>query len=99
MIDADGNVSQARDKKGNIVRSRLDTVTLEKIAQKTGGVSVKADPEEFGLWKIYDGLENRFRTIEGADSINKVYEERFQVFLTAGGYLSYAGTLAGKRAG
>jgi len=82
LIDADGNVSQARDKKGNIVRSRLDTVTLEKIAQKTGGVSVKADPEEFGLWKIYDGLENRFRTIEGADSINKVYEERFQVFLT-----------------
>jgi len=75
------NGSFKKDKQGHTVNSRLDLELLQKIAQLTGGKTIKANPTgsleldaiygEIGLLKKQT-LRSRTYTI---------YEERFQYFL------------------
>ncbi|MBN1898927.1 MAG: VWA domain-containing protein [Spirochaetes bacterium] len=69
-----------KDKKGNPVLSRLDEMTLEKIAQKTGGKYYRATEGEIELNKIYDDiLKMERKKIYGRQFTQK--EDRFQYFL------------------
>ncbi len=79
--DARGNnIGYKKDKSGNPILSKLDEVTLEKIALKTGGKYYQATEKEFELKKVYDDILKMERTkIEGKHFSQK--EDRFQWFL------------------
>lgn len=81
VVDEGGKVTgHKKDKDSNVILSRLDDATLQKIALVTDGKYYNATPSEFELDRIYDeiskmqkkGLSNRLFT---------QYEDRFQYFL------------------
>jgi Ca-activated chloride channel homolog len=81
IMDETGQKAYLKDTQGNVVKSRLDEIILQKIALNTGGVYVRATNVEFGLDLIY---RDRIAKMEKRDlqaKMNKHYEERFQVFL------------------
>lgn len=69
-----------KDEQGNLVLSRLDQVTLQEMALKTGGKYYQATTGEMELDKIYNeisGMEKK--ELQGNLIIQ--YEERYQFFL------------------
>ncbi len=81
VINATGKQSLLRDASGNIVRTKLDAGTLEKIAQSTGGFYMPFSTAEFELDKIYAEqlvLNNREK---GNSETQEVGVDRFQLFL------------------
>lgn len=78
-VDAAGNRTYLKDRKGNVVKTRLDETTLQEIALTTGGSYVKATSTEFGLDAIYEeklaGMEKR----EIENKMVKKYHDRFQI--------------------
>jgi Ca-activated chloride channel family protein len=81
LTDQTGGKSFLKDRQGNVVKSRLDETSLQKIAINTGGVYVRATNAEFGLDLIYKERISRMEKRELEAKMNKHYEERFQVFL------------------
>ena len=81
LRDAHGNtIGYKKDKSGNPVLSRLDEVTLEKIAFQTGGKYYQATETEFELKKVYnDILKMERKMIYGKQFSQQ--EDRFQWFL------------------
>ncbi|MCK9429684.1 MAG: VWA domain-containing protein [Candidatus Omnitrophica bacterium] len=81
VTDESGQKIFLKDAQGNVVKSHLNEIDLQKIALNTGGVYVRATNTEFGLNLIYKeriaGMEKR----ELEAKMNKHYEERFQIFL------------------
>jgi len=79
--DNNGNiVGYKKDKNGNPVLSKLDEVSLEKIALITGGKYYRATSGELELKKVYDDILKRERKlIYGKQFIQR--EDRFQWFL------------------
>ncbi len=82
VTDESGSRIFLRDRKGNVVKTRLDETTLQKIALATGASYVKATGAEFGLDLIYEkklsGMEKR----EIKNRMIKKYKERFRIPLT-----------------
>jgi Ca-activated chloride channel family protein len=68
-----------KDRKGQVVKSRLDEETLKKIAIDTGGVYLHAAGADLGLKDLYRdhiaGMEKR----ELASTLERRYEHRFQI--------------------
>jgi len=83
-IDENGRQTFVKDKKGNVVKSRLDEETLQKIALTTGGSYVRATGAEFGLDLIYEEKLSKMEKRELDSKMSKQYEERFQLFLAVG---------------
>ncbi len=81
VTDESGQKSYLKDNQGNVVKSRLDETSLQKIALKTGGVYVRATNAEFGLDMIYRDRISKMEKRELETKMNKHYEERFQLFL------------------
>jgi len=81
VTDETGQKSFLKDSQGNVVKSRLDETSLQKIALSTGGVYVRATNAEFGLELIYRERIARMEKRELEAKMNKHYEERFQIFL------------------
>ncbi len=79
--DNNGNIiGYKKDKNGNPVLSKLDEVSLEKIALITGGKYYRATSGELELKKVYDDILKRERKlIYGKQFIQR--EDRFQWFL------------------
>ena len=83
-IDASGkHIGFKKDKKGNVVTSKLDRLMLEKIALQTNGKYYNATPEEMELSKIYKDIDNMEKK-ELSSRIFSQYEDRFQYFLGIG---------------
>lgn len=82
--DETGRLSYVKDAEGNVVKSRLDEATLQKIALTTGGSYVRATGAEFGLDLIYQEKLSKMEKRDLDSKMSKQYEERFQVFLVAG---------------
>ena len=81
IIDQAGNVSgYKKDKRGEVVMTRLDEETLQKIAVITGGKYYHATAGEFELDKIYEDIA-RMEKKELSDRLFTEYEDRFQYFL------------------
>lgn len=78
IFDEQGNITgYKKDKKGEVVMSKLAESTLQKIALVTNGKYYRATPQEFELDKIYDeisGMEKK----ELESKMFSQYEERFQ---------------------
>ena len=81
VTDETGQKSFLKDNQGNVVKSRLDEASLQKIALNTGGVYVRATNAEFGLDLIYREKIAKMEKRELDAKMNKHYEERFQIFL------------------
>ncbi len=79
VTDEKGNSFYLKDRKGNIVKTRLDEETLKQIALTTGGSYVKASPTEFGLDMIYDQKLSKMEKREIKNRMTKQYHERFRI--------------------
>lgn len=72
-----------KDRQGNVVTTKLDVLTLQKIAYQTGGKYFLASSGEAELDAIYDEISD----MEKKELISKrfsQYEDRFQIFLLIG---------------
>ncbi len=81
ITDESGQKGYLKDSRGNVVKSRLDETSLQKVALKTGGVYVRATNADFGLDVIYRQRICKMEKRELETRMNKHYEERFQIFL------------------
>jgi len=81
VTDEAGRKSFLKDRQGNVVKSRLDETSLQKIALNTGGVYIRATNAEFGLELVYRERIARMEKRELEAKMNRHYEERFQLFL------------------
>ncbi|KPL03570.1 MAG: hypothetical protein AMJ73_06375 [candidate division Zixibacteria bacterium SM1_73] len=81
LKDSQGRVSGfKKDTEGSVVVSRLDEVTLQKIALTTGGKYYHATSGEMELDKIYDEISKmEKKELEGR--LLTQYEDRYQYFL------------------
>jgi len=72
-----------KDRQGNIITTKLDVVTLQKIAYQTGGKYYLASSGEAELDEIY----NEISALEKKELVSRQfaqYEDRFQIFLAIG---------------
>ncbi len=79
ITDESGGVSFLKDRKGNVVKTRLDEASLQNMALTTGGSYVKATAKEFGLDLIYEEKLSQLEKREIKNKMVKRYEERFQI--------------------
>jgi Ca-activated chloride channel family protein len=79
VTDESGNKVFLKDRQGNVVKTRLDETTLQKIALTTGGSYVRATNTEFGLDLIYEEKLSKMEKREIESNMIKRYEERFQI--------------------
>ena len=68
-----------KDRKGQVVKSRLDEAGLQKIALDTGGVYLHAAGAEFGLAELYREHIATMDKRELASSMERRYEHRYQI--------------------
>jgi len=74
------NTGFKKDRKGEVVTSKLDELTLEKIALQTGGKYFRATGGESELNKIYEEI-SKMEKKELASLKFSQYEDRFQYLL------------------
>ncbi len=67
-----------KDRNGNVVKSRLDETTLQKIANDTGGAYLHATDTAFGLTELYRDYISTMEKRELASTLERRYEHRFQ---------------------
>ena len=78
-LTIDGQQNFLKDKRGQVVKSRLDEETLQKIATTTGGAFVHATSGDFGLDTVYDDFISKMEKRELTSTMERRYEERFQI--------------------
>ncbi|MBW1785094.1 MAG: VWA domain-containing protein [Deltaproteobacteria bacterium] len=82
--EADGGGGFKKDEDGNLVLSKLDEASLQKIASLTGGTYVQSQAGDLDLDVLYfSGIKARTQAKTLKSGKIKVYEERFAVFLLA----------------
>lgn len=86
-----------KGKDGQVIKSRLDEVTLNKIALETGGAYTPAFGSEWNLEKIYTQEISRIEEKELASESIKQYENRFQLPLLIALILITLESLIGER--
>ena len=67
-----------KDRKGQVVKSRLDEETLKKVALDTGGVYLHAAGTDLGLAALYRDHVATMEKRELASTLERRYEHRFQ---------------------
>lgn len=74
-----------KDKEGNLVISKLDETTLQKIALETEGLYIRSVTGDVDLMKIYkESIRGKMEKAELKSAKQKKWEERFQIFVFAG---------------
>ncbi|MFQ5681081.1 MAG: VWA domain-containing protein [Candidatus Omnitrophota bacterium] len=79
IVDAQGKETFLKDRQGRVVKTRLDEVTLQKIALNTDGSYVRARAGQFGLDLIYEQKLSKMEKRELKSKMVKHYEDRFQI--------------------
>ncbi len=74
--DAGGYV---KDRKGQVVKSRLDEDTLKQIATDTGGVYLHAEGPSFGLGELYRDYIGPMEKRALVSTLERRFEHRFQI--------------------
>ncbi|MFH1691128.1 MAG: VWA domain-containing protein [Candidatus Omnitrophota bacterium] len=82
FVDREGKKAFLKDKQGNVVKSHMNEDLLKKIALMTGGSYIRANSVDFGLLRIYEEKVSRLEKVELKSKRIKVYEDRFQIFLS-----------------
>lgn len=75
---ANGEIEYLRDLEGNVVKTRLDTVTLREIAKETNAFYVPLGHTGQGLDFVYEKGLQSIPTQEREARLNKIPMERFQ---------------------
>jgi Ca-activated chloride channel family protein len=71
--------SWVKDRAGQVVKSRLDEETLKEIAVDTSGVYLRASGPSLGLDALYRDYIDTMEKHELASTLEKRFEQRFQV--------------------
>ena len=87
LIEEGGQRQFLKDREGNVVKTRLDEGTLEKIALITGGSYIRSTATEFGLELLYRERLSKMERRELEGKMNKRYIERFQIPLAVALFL------------
>jgi len=82
VLDEQGKPDLVRDRKGEVVRSRLDENTLRAVAQATHGSYFPLGPVGEGLAKVRLAMEN-LEAASGAAPARKLGVDRFHVPVAA----------------
>ncbi|MBN2226900.1 MAG: VWA domain-containing protein [candidate division Zixibacteria bacterium] len=78
VVDRQGNrVGFKKDQQGEMIVTKLDDMTLQKVALATGGKFYHATPGEMELDKVYDEIA-RMEKKELEGKLMMQYEDRFQ---------------------
>ena len=81
----DGAGGFKKDRSGQMILSKLDETSLQKIALTTGGSYVRSVTGDMDLKRIYEEqIEQRMEATELKTTMHRKWEERFQWFLFAG---------------
>ena len=83
-LSVDGRRSFLKDRQGQVVKSRLDTDTLQQIALTTGGAYVYDAGPSLGLGEIYTRYLSQLEKRELTSTLERRYAERFQLPLALG---------------
>jgi Ca-activated chloride channel homolog len=86
-----------RDAEGNVVRSRLNEMPLQRMALETGGMYVRGSGAGFGLDLIYEQELSKLQQREIGSRMEKDYNERFQLPLAVALLLLFIEPLIGDR--
>ncbi len=86
-----------KDRKGQVVKSRLDEAGLQKIAIDTGGVYLHAGGADFGLAELYREHIATMEKRELESRMEKRYEHRYQIPLLLALVLLVAEALLAER--
>jgi Ca-activated chloride channel family protein len=78
-ITVDGQQTFVKDRKGQVVKSRLDDEALKKIATDTGGAYVHAEGPGLGLDVVYNDYVGKMERRELKSTMERRFEERFQI--------------------
>ncbi|MFI5396249.1 MAG: VWA domain-containing protein [Candidatus Binatia bacterium] len=96
-ITVDGQQSFLKDRKGQVVKSRLDDETLKKVATTTSGAYVHAEGPSLGLDVVYNDYIGRMEKRELTSTMERRFEERFQIPLLLAVLLLVLEPLVGER--
>ena len=77
-LTENGQQTFLKDRKGQVVKSRLDEDALQKIASTTNGAYVRATGPTLGLDDVYTQYISKLEKRELSSSMEKRYEQRFQ---------------------
>lgn len=77
--DESGNEVLLKDRQGQVIKSRLDEITLNKIALETGGLYTPAYGTKWGLEKIYKDSIAKIEESTYKTQRVKRYVNRFQI--------------------
>lgn len=89
--------SYLKDRQGNIVVSKLEEKTLQKIALETGGAYHRATPRGLELERIYTDRIARLAKKELKSTRRKIFEDRFQWPLALGLILLWLESALGEK--
>ena len=99
MTDERGNrIGFKKDRNGDVVMTKLDELTLEKIALETGGKYYRGSPGEVELKKIYEDI-SMMEKKELASQQYAQFEDRFQILIVLALYFLLLELLLSERAG
>jgi Ca-activated chloride channel family protein len=98
-VEENGQTSYLKDRRGQVVKSRLDEETLRKIATTTGGAYLYAQGPDLGLDKLYQDHISTMEKRELKTAMERRYEERFQWPLLLAFVLLALEPLVGERRG
>jgi Ca-activated chloride channel family protein len=80
-VGRDGARGYLADKRGNVVKTKLNEDILKQVAISTGGSYVRATQGEFGLVLLYDKSISKLEKRDIDAKMRKQYQERYQYFL------------------
>ncbi len=83
-LTIDGRPAFLKDRQGQVVKSRLDTETLQDIAIATGGAYVYDSSPSLGLDEVYTRYISQLEKRELTSTLERRYEDRFQLPLALG---------------
>jgi len=97
VTDEKGNKTFLKDNQGNVIKTRLDESTLQKIALATGGIYVRSGATAFGLDMIYKEKISKMEKREFESKLARQFVDRFQIFLLPAFILLLAEILISER--
>lgn len=96
LKQSDGSVTYKKDRRGNVVTTRLDEVVLQKIALATNGKYYHAEPGRFELEEVLKEI-NKMEKRETEGERFSQFEDRFQIPLGIALFLLLAEMLISDR--
>ncbi len=78
-LTVDGQQTFLKDRRGQVVKSRLDTATLEQIVTTTGGAYVRASGPALGLDELFSTYISKLDKHELRSTLERRFEDRYQV--------------------